>query len=68
MTISAADRQPVLACPTLSLEAVSSSADHRVGPSKVYPAPVSGGPVEQMDDEGERFWAVTIVVLEEDLG
>ncbi len=26
------------------------------------------GTVDQVDEEGERSWAVTIVVLEEDLG
>jgi hypothetical protein len=50
-----------LACPTLSLETVSR------GPMELRVAGQTLGTVDQVDDEGERSWAVTIVVLEDDL-
>ncbi len=52
-----------LGCMTLSLDpagAPGGSVEVRIGREVV-------GTVDQVDEEGERSWAVTLVVLEEDL-
>ena len=53
-----------LGCMTLALDAPTTrngSVQLRIGQEVV-------GTVDQVDDEGERSWAVTLVVLEDDLG
>ena len=53
-----------LGCMTLSLDPPSTpggTVEVRIGHEVV-------GTVDQVDEEGERCWAVTLVVLEEDLG
>ena len=52
-----------LGCMTLALEA----SPTRNGPVQLRVGREVVGTVDQVDDEGERSWAVTLVVLEEDL-
>ncbi len=52
-----------LGCMTLFLDAAAApggSVEVRIGREVV-------GTVDQVDEEGERSWAITLVVLEEDL-
>ncbi len=53
----------VMKCPTLLID----PAETQQGTAQVRVGNDVLGTVDQVDEEGERSWAVTLIVLEEDL-